>query len=158
MKFGPYGSKDMVCIGITKTGDILHAIDLRMKESIMFFFIALFLIACVGAITIYCLVQIYTIIDFYIIRRRQADEDRKKSMGKNSLMNPKNDDEIYKSRQDNASADENEYNKIYGTIQKSFDEYKTYNKKLEDYYKNVRNEPVPDKIDRTTLLPSNDDW
>ena len=148
---------DAACHKIDLVEQILPAIKNKMRESVLFLSICSIVIIAVAFIMIYCAIQIYNILTFYMARKKQQKESEMKAGGRNSLTNPKNDNEIYKPKL-TKGAEEDEYKRIYGTIQTSFGEHKAYNTKLEDYYKNVRNESAPDRIDRSVLLQSNDNW
>lgn len=138
----------------------LEVIQKRMAFSGKIVLIATVLSIIFGGIIAYCAYKIYEVVRFYIDRKQQFAEIKRKAMGTNMLFDKDNDNEIMidSTANEDVSKIQDDYSRISSSIEKSVSSYKEYNKKLSDYYKNTFSEEAPDKIDRSILSKHDDNY
>lgn len=107
---------------------------------------------------------IYQIVD--IMKRHNAMKKRAKaavavhySTGKNQLLSPEFDNEVYQADTlPDPDESHDDFSKITQTIQDSFKVYDDYNRRMKEFYKTSKNEEPPDVIDITSLHSDNDNY
>lgn len=137
-------------------------IKYSFKMLCVFLVLALILLALV----LYCVISIMRALMFYVKRKQETKKIKRKiaekSSNTNSIMSSDHDNEEYTNSPDNdpkqhAEAQDDFY-KFQDSINKSLNEYKTYNQTLQNLFKTTRDKDAPDQYDKRIFDKENDNW
>jgi hypothetical protein len=109
----------------------------------------------IAALILYCIYRIIDLILFYKQQKRKYHELRKPKA--NNALSTTNDDEPKTSTTESVKYDD--YTLYTKNIQKTIDEYKSYNEKVKNFYKDYRDgQTPPDIIDASFVDPTKDNY
>lgn len=140
---------------------LVEKIGYSSKVLGVFTILAIILIAMV----VYCVVSIIRAIVFFRKRKAEKDIKRKRALAQSSstsaMLSNENDNEEYTNSRDDPkqyAEAQDDYYKFQDSINKSLNEYKSYNEKLQSFFKSTRNTDAPDQYDTRIFSSSDDNW
>lgn len=149
---------------ITPLDCMLKQVNMGISIDKKYVLVFLVLGSLIMGLILYCAYYLAKLASKYFTQKKQireASSPINTGEGANPLLDPINDNEppVTKDADQLRLEEQDEYEKISKTIQDTFAQYKTYNEKLDAYYKDVKKEASsPDVIDKSILKPSNDNW
>jgi hypothetical protein len=149
--------------GVTPMDCMLKQVNMGISIDTKYILIFLVLGSLILGLVAYCVYNMAKLINGHSKQKKQIREAASPintGEGANPLLDPINDNELpaIKDAEQLRLEEQDEFEKITKTIQDSFAQYKTYNEKLDAYYKDVKKEASPDVLDQSILKASNDNW
>jgi len=146
-------------VNLGKPTEIAERLRLEIGNATKMFAIYLVIGFILFVVFIICVTNIVKIVQFYYSQRKSLRETSIKR-STNNLHDPKDDEEVYlSSAQDKIAENNDEYQRYTEQINKSVAEFKNYNEKLKQYYKENKPGDIPkDIIDKSIINNSSDNY
>lgn len=146
-------------VNLGKSSEIAERLRLEIGNATKMFAMYVLIGFVLFIVLIICITNIVKLVQFYYSQRKSIRETSFKR-STNNLHDPKDDEEVYLNRnQDQIAENNDEYQRYTEQINKSVAEFKNYNEKLKQYYKENKPGDVPqDIIDKSIISNTSDNY